>query len=252
MRYTLISFDDNNFLKARLTINDMVLIERYTQRNPLEIFNGTVPPKGDLIYILFIALKETGMYETLDDFYDFIDDRRMRVPELTEIVLQLLIDMGFVNGKDESMEDSGLSNSTSSNRKPLKQQSFEETMKGLLDSYKHIGSADKFWSSNLEEVTHEFDMFRLSSKHLAENNYLLALMITSDIGVVLSGKKSQKMQPIEKFFPHLYTEEELAENEVDQRTKESFSNLMSFANRFQAAKRLKEDGNFVKESDEEV
>ena len=231
----------------------MVLIERYNQRNPLDIFNGTLPPKGDLIYILFIALRETGMYETLDDFYDFIDDIKIRVPELTEIVLRLFKDMGFIEDIMEGNPDSSPNETTTSNSSDSKPKTFEQAMKELLGSYKQIGSADKFWTSNLEEVIHEFDVYKMQSRHLAENNYMLALMITSDIGLIMSGKKGQKIQPIEAFFPHLYSKEELEQREVQKRTQESVDNLMSFANRFKEAKKLKEQGlSRVTETDEEV
>ena len=238
MRYSLISFDDNQFHEARLTINDMVCIERYIKKNPLTMFYS-FPPLGDLAFILYMSLRHVSDF-TLDDIYDYIDDNDLSIEQLTDIVIRLLTDMGFLEEPKESDgEESSEKPNQSSSKKKVEDKSFKQIMEEILESYLAIGTPEEFWNSNLYEVTKSFTMHKLQLRTEAENNYVLAMMISTDIGLMLNGK-SKKMPKVEEYYPGLYSEEELAKRENDARTKEAVNNLVNFANQFNARKKQKE------------
>ena len=243
MRYSIISFDDNKFFDARITNNDMILIERYNKRNPLSIFS-TTPPLGDLAFIIYMSLRHSSDF-TLDDIYDFIDENDLDLEVLTAMVIRLFKDMGYVEDKehlDESpvdIDESPQKDKESNAKQKEEIQTFKQITEKLLDSYLLLGTSEEFWNSNLEEVTTRFERHRKLLRSTSESDYMLAMMITSNIGMMLNGK-GKKMLSVEDFFPHLYDEVDLEERERKARNQRIIEGFSNFAKNFDKNKHVKE------------
>ena len=242
MRYSIISFDDNVFFNARLNMNDMVLIERYIGKNPLTMFLS-IPPKGDLIYIIYMSLRESSDF-TLDDIYDYVDDNNIDVNELIVMVVQLFKDMGFIEDIEDTVTDDNIKDDNPSNNnhpnKIEEEKSFKEIANDILDQYLTVGSPDEFWTSNLDEVTKSFDMYKKQLRSKSESDYMLAMMTSTSVGLMLGGK-SKKMPNVEEFFPGLYSEEELEERKREREANQLLANFAGYAERFEERKRNKKD-----------
>lgn len=240
MKYSIITFDDNTFFNARLTNNDMVCIERYIRKNPLTMFSS-IPPLGDLAFIIYMSLRESSDY-TLDDVYDYIDENDITMDELIAIVIQLFKDMGFIEDdsiNEDVQEVSDDTPSVISHKEKEESKSFKKIANEILEQYLIIGSAEEFWDSNLDEVTKAFDMYKKQLRSKSESDYMLAMMTSTSVGLMLGGK-SKKMPKVEEFFPGLYSKEELEERERDARTKQAIENLNEFGKRFNERKRVRE------------
>ena len=241
MKYSIITFDDNTFFNARLTNNDMVCIERYIRKNPLTMLSS-IPPLGDLAFIIYMSLRESSDY-TLDDVYDYIDENNLTMDELVAIVIQLFKDMGFI--EDDSINEDvqevteGNSNVTSHNKKE-ESKSFKKIANEILEQYLIIGSAEEFWDSNLDEVTKAFDMYKKQLRSRSESDYMLAMMTSTSVGLMLGGK-SKKMPKVEEFFPGLYSKEELDAREKERNANELLANFANYAERLQERKKHKKE-----------
>lgn len=246
MKYSFITFDENTFFNARLTNNDMVFIERYIRKHPLMIFTDDIQ-KGDLVFIIYMSLRTTSEV-TLNDIHDYVeeleDEIDLTLQDLTNIVIQIYKDMGYLDDKDKPdpvIKDSGESTSTNnSNGAEYKQKTFKQTLNGILEQYLLLGTVEEFWSSNLDEVTRQFDRYKKILRSTSESDYMLALMIASNVGVMMNGKKGDKIRSIEDFFPSLYDEVDDAEREERQRKERLIRGFSEFASNFNKNKQLKE------------
>ena len=238
MNYTLISFDDNVFRKVRLTLNDMVCIERYIKKNPLEIFSK-MPNIGDLAYIIFIGLLH---YEniTLDDIYDIIDDNELDVNYLSNLVITIFEDMGYLEkpNKNSNKEKETVSSNSSVQYVP---KSFKEAMEELCENFTQVGLSSTFWDSNMEEINSLFENYKKKLRDRSESDYMLAMMISTNVGLMLNGK-GKKIPSVEEYFPGLYTKEEVERRKAEARTNDAVRNLAKYTERFNQYQQAKEQG----------
>lgn len=115
MFYTQLRIDDYHIYKLRLTLIDVVQLERLLGESPLNILykatQGYDFNLEDLIMILYTALLPDGEKQySIDDAYDIFDDYIENVGDVGSfflVLLKLFEDMGFIsqNNEEDTTED---------------------------------------------------------------------------------------------------------------------------------------------------
>ena len=70
---------------------------------------------------------------------------------------------------------------------------------------------------------------------------MLAMMISTNVGLMLNGK-GKKIPSVEEYFPGLYTKEEVEQRQVESRTSQAARNLAKYTERFNQYQQAKEQG----------
>lgn len=117
MFYTQLRIDDYHIYKLRLTLIDVVQLERLLGESPLNILykatQGYDFNLEGLIMILYTALMQDGDKKySIDDAYDIFDDYIENVGDVGSfflVLLKLFEDMGFIsqNNEEETSENDG-------------------------------------------------------------------------------------------------------------------------------------------------
>lgn len=115
MFYTQLRIDDYHIYKLRLTLIDVVQLERLLGESPLNILYKATQGYNfnleDLIMILYTALLQDGDKKySIDDAYDIFDDYIENVGDVGSfflVLLKLFEDMGFIsqNNEEDTTED---------------------------------------------------------------------------------------------------------------------------------------------------
>lgn len=115
MFYTQLRIDDYHIYKLRLTLIDVVQLERLLGESPLNILYKATQGYNfnleDLIMILYTALLQDGDKKySIDDAYDIFDDYVENVGDVGSfflVLLKLFEDMGFIsqNNDEDTTED---------------------------------------------------------------------------------------------------------------------------------------------------
>ena len=115
MFYTQLRIDDYHIYKLRLTLIDVVQLERLLGESPLNILYKATQGYNfnleDLIMILYTALLQDGDKKySIDDAYDIFDDYVENVGDVGSfflVLLKLFEDMGFIsqNNEEDTTED---------------------------------------------------------------------------------------------------------------------------------------------------
>ena len=115
MFYTQLRIDDYHIYKLRLTLIDVVQLERLLGESPLNILYKATQGYNfnleDLIMILYTALMQDGDKKySIDDAYDIFDDYVENVGDVGSfflVLLKLFEDMGFIsqNNDEDTTED---------------------------------------------------------------------------------------------------------------------------------------------------
>lgn len=109
MFYTQLRIDDYHIYKLRLTLIDVVQLERLLGESPLNILYKATQGYNfnleDLIMILYTALLQDGDKQySIDDAYDIFDDYIENVGDVGSfflVLLKLFEDMGFISQNNE-------------------------------------------------------------------------------------------------------------------------------------------------------
>lgn len=109
MFYTQLRIDDYHIYKLRLTLIDVVQLERLLGESPLNILYKATQGYNfnleDLIMILYTALLQDGEKQySIDDAYDIFDDYIENVGDVGSfflVLLKLFEDMGFISQNNE-------------------------------------------------------------------------------------------------------------------------------------------------------
>ena len=112
MFYTQLRIDDYHIYKLRLTLIDVVQLERLLGESPLNILykatQGYDFNLEGLIMILYTALMQDGDKEySINDAYDIFDDYIENVGDVGSfflVLLKLFEDMGFISQNEEDTE----------------------------------------------------------------------------------------------------------------------------------------------------
>ena len=117
MFYTQLRIDDYHIYKLRLTLIDVVQLERLLGESPLNILYKATQGYNfnleDLIMILYTALLQDGEKQySIDDAYDIFDDYIENVGDVGSfflVLLKLFEDMGFIsqNNEEDTNENDG-------------------------------------------------------------------------------------------------------------------------------------------------
>ena len=117
MFYTQLRIDDYHIYKLRLTLIDVVQLERLLGESPLNILYKATQGYNfnleDLIMILYTALLQDGEKQySIDDAYDIFDDYIDNVGDVGSfflVLLKLFEDMGFISqdNEEETNENDG-------------------------------------------------------------------------------------------------------------------------------------------------
>ena len=236
MKYSVLTFDENQYFNARLTINDMVAIEEYMGSNPLLLFFDTFPKQGDLVHILYMSIRHTTDC-TEDTIHCLLDRRKLTVSELYSMVLKIFIDMGY---SEEAKEVNSKPQTNNTDQKEL--ESFKDIANSLLKGFIDNGLSEiDFWDFNFKEVHSALKSHRSLYREKAEADYMLAYMTSVSVGLMLNGKLN-KMPSFQEYFPGLYSEEEVEESKRKEETRKATNNLMRNIMLFNEGKKAKEAG----------
>lgn len=118
MFYTQLRIDDYHIYKLRLTLIDVVQLERLLGESPLNILYKAIQGYNfnleGLIMILYTALLQDGDKKySIDDAYDIFDDYIENVGDVRSfflVLLKLFEDMGFIsndNDEEDTEQDEG-------------------------------------------------------------------------------------------------------------------------------------------------
>ena len=113
MLYTQLKIDDYNIYKLRLSLLDVVQLERLLGESPLDTLQHAIQMGGynisleKLIYIFHASLQINDKHYTVDDAYDIFDTYLEEVGDVTSflyVLVRLFTDMGFL-GDDSDYYD---------------------------------------------------------------------------------------------------------------------------------------------------
>lgn len=245
--YLVIKDEEDNLVgyPLRLTVQDLIDIERVIGRNPLIIFNEFPLPKlNEVMYVLYFAINH---YQTisLNDLYVLMDTY-FTFTETIEFTIKLYKDMGVFNDKPKKEQsDQKESKSMDSNSSP---QTIEEQIVNLYDSFIEAGlSIENFWNKTLKELHGEINIHRSASRERANFDYIQSSLIAARVGELFSDKKSSINDKLEisKVYPNLFDKKTV----LDEKTAESKNNLMKWVEAFNRKKALEKAQNEIEEKE---
>ena len=212
----------SDIYNLRLTLLDIIAIERTLKKSPFDILNsisiGIPPLLEDLLFILKLALSNTDKTYSMEEvfnIYDKFEESGKRFQDLIEVILLLFKDMGFFS-ENKSECTSNQSNTQSSNEKSVKEtKTIEEEIKTYLIPFLSMGKDEStFWHSTFGEVMNAYEAYISNRKRDAERDYLLSQMISSHVANLFS--KDNKTPKLEEFYPGLFKNDNVSNNKSDK------------------------------------
>lgn len=165
MLYSQLKIDDYHIYNLRLTLLDVVQLERLLGESPLDILQKAATARvfrtslEDLVYILYVSLQGGEVNYTIDDAYDIFDDYIDNVGDVGSFLntlVKLFTDMGFISGDDDYYEEvvKEEANNESNNEDVIEEElTLETRFKRLLIKCLEAGITEEFfWNSTYGEM----------------------------------------------------------------------------------------------------
>ena len=230
MFYTQLRIDDYHIYKLRLTLIDVVQLERLLGESPLNILYEATQGYNfnleDLIMILYTALLQDGDKKySIDDAYDIFDDYIENVGDVGSfflVLLKLFEDMGFISNDndEEDTEQNDSSNNDEDEVVDSEDITLEARFSELLIKCLEAGITEEFfWKSTYGEMLRYMKAY--SNRLLRERqdkasfDYQLSNLIGISVSRLFSS--DSKFPEIYDAYPSIFeppSEEELAMAEV--------------------------------------
>lgn len=227
MFYTQLRIDDYHIYKLRLTLIDVVQLERLLGESPLNILykatQGYSFNLEDLIMILYTSLLSDGDKEySIDDAYDIFDDYVENVGDVGSfflVLLKLFEDMGFISQNEDNEEDTEQNDSSNNDEDEVvdsEDMTLEARFSELLIKCLEAGITEEFfWKSTYGEMLRYMKAY--SNRLLRERqdkasfDYQLSNLIGISVSRLFSS--DSKFPEIYDVYPGIFeppSEEELA------------------------------------------
>ena len=220
MLYSQLKIDDYHIYNLRLTLIDVVQLERLLGESPLDILQSAAMSNiygvsmEDLVYILYVSLQGGETKYTIDDAYDIFDDYVDNVGDIgsfLQTLVKLFIDMGFISGDDdyydEVVEDTD-ANNESNNEDVLEEDiTLETRFKRLLIKCLEAGITEEFfWNSTYGEMLRFMKAYSNRLLRERQDKAFFDYQLSNLIGISVSRlfSSDSKFPEIHEAYPSIF------------------------------------------------
>ena len=252
MFYTQLRVDDCHIYKLRLTLIDVVQLERLLGESPLNILYKATQGYNfnleDLIMILYTALLQDGDKKySIDDAYDIFDDYIENVGDVGSfflVLLKLFEDMGFIskNNEEEDTEQNDSSNNDEDEVVDSEDMTLEARFSELLIKCLEAGITEEFfWKSTYGEMLRYMKAYSNIMLRERQDKASFDYQLSNLIGISVSRlfSSDSKFPEIYDVYPSIFeppTEEEIAMAEAMKMK----ARMIEYTEQHNAKKQIKE------------
>lgn len=247
MKYTEFYLDDGSRYKLRLSLLDMIMIERRLGVNPLIVITEPSLMTTENIATIFdYALMHKHTFDDACEIIDSITDSSCE--ELVLILAQLFRDTGFFDEENNSKETSnGEGDSKADNID--KPKTLEQEIKDMLTNCLDLGiSEDDFWDSTYGEIIRLAKSINNRESNRLKEKAIFDLKLADLIGISVARllSKETKLPTLEEAYPNIFnlSPEERSAQEEKRHLEQMRARLLEYAswhNDKMARKKAKEE-----------
>ena len=259
MLYSQLKIDDCHIYNLRLTLIDVVQLERLLGESPLNIlqeaaiYNAYGVSIEDLVYILYVSLQGGDKEYTIDDAYDIFDDYIDNVGDIGSFLttlIKLFVDMGFISGDDDYYDEvvndddnDDKANNESNNEDVLEEDiTLETRFKRLLIKCLEAGITEEFfWNSTYGEMLRYMKAYSNRLLRERQDKAFFDYQLSNLIGISVSRLFSSngKFPEIYEAYPSIFeppSEEEMA----NRKAMEMRARMIEYTEHHNAKQKIKE------------
>ena len=219
MLYSQLKIDDYHIYNLRLTLLDVVQLERLLGESPLDILQKAAFSRTfgtsleDLVYILYVSLQGGETNYTIDDAYDIFDDYIDNVGDVGSFLntlVKLFTDMGFISGDDDYYEEvvKEEANNESNNEDVIEEElTLETRFKRLLIKCLEAGITEEFfWNSTYGEMLRFMKAYSNRLLRERQDRAFFDYQLSNLIGISVSRLFSSngKFPEIHEAYPSIF------------------------------------------------
>ena len=219
MLYSQLKIDDCHIYNLRLTLIDVVQLERLLGESPLDIlqkaaiYNAYGVSLEDLVYILYVSLQGGETKYTIDDAYDIFDDYVDNVGDIGSFLntlVKLFTDMGFISGDDDYYEEvvKEEANNESNSEDVIEEEiTLETRFKRLLIKCLEAGITEEFfWNSTYGEMLRFMKAYSNRLLRERQDRAFFDYQLSNLIGISVSRLFSSngKFPEIHEAYPSIF------------------------------------------------
>lgn len=219
MLYSQLKIDDYHIYNLRLTLLDVVQLERLLGESPLDILQKAATTRTfgvgleDLVYILYVSLQGGETNYTIDDAYDIFDDYIDNVGDVGSFLntlVKLFTDMGFISGDDDYYEEvvKEEANNESNNEDVIEEElTLETRFKRLLIKCLEAGITEEFfWNSTYGEMLRYMKAYSNRLLRERQDRAYFDYQLSNLIGISVSRLFSSngKFPEIHEAYPSIF------------------------------------------------
>lgn len=252
MFYTQLRIDDYHIYKLRLTLIDVVQLERLLGESPLNILYKATQGYNfnleDLIMILYTALLQDGDKKySIDDAYDIFDDYIENVGDVGSfflVLLKLFEDMGFISNNDDEEDTEQDEGSDDGNNEDVDSEdiTLEARFSELLIKCLEAGITEEFfWKSTYGEMLRYMKAYSNILLRERQDKASFDYQLSNLIGISVSRlfSSDSKFPEIYDAYPSIF-EPPSDEEKAMLKTMEMKSRMEEYAAHHNAKKQIKE------------
>jgi hypothetical protein len=252
MLYSQLKIDDYHIYNLRLTIIDVVQLERLLGESPLNILQNATISFGinieDLVYILYVSLQGGEKTYTIDDAYDIFDDYIENVGDIGSFLyflISLFTDMGFIDGDDDYYDevvDESSNNEDKSEDVLDEDITMESRFKRLLIRCLEAGITEEFfWNSTYGEMLRYMKAYSNRLHRERQDRAFFDYQLSNLIGISVSRlfSSDSSLPDISDVYPGIFeppSEEELMTQEIMKMK----ARMIEYTEQHNAKKQLRE------------
>lgn len=252
MFYTQLRIDDYHIYKLRLTLIDVVQLERLLGESPLNILYKATQGYNfnleDLIMILYTALLQDGDKKySIDDAYDIFDDYIENVGDVGSfflVLLKLFEDMGFISNNDDEEDTEQDEGSDDGNNEDVDSEdiTLEARFSELLIKCLEAGITEEFfWKSTYGEMLRYMKAYSNILLRERQDKASFDYQLSNLIGISVSRlfSSDSKFPEIYDAYPSIF-EPPSDEEKAMLKTMEMKSRMEEYAAHHNAKQQIKE------------
>jgi hypothetical protein len=254
MLYSQLKIDDYHIYNLRLTLLDVVQLERLLGESPLDILQKAAIMQTfginieDLVYILYVSLQSGETKYTIDDAYDIFDEYIDNVGDIGSFLntlVNLFTDMGFISGDDDYYEEivEEDANNESNNEDVIEEElTLEIRFKRLLIKCLEAGITEEFfWNSTYGEMLRYMKAYSNRLLRERQDKAFFDYQLSNLIGISVSRlfSSDSKFPEIHEAYPSIFeppTQEEIMALEAMKMK----ARMIEYTEHHNAKKQLKE------------
>lgn len=254
MLYTQLKIDDYHIYKLRLSLLDMVQLERLLGESPLDTLQNAIQMNGrnvsleKLIYILYASLQTDGQNYSLDDAYDIYDDYMVNVGDVTSflyVLMCLFTDMGFL-GDDKDYYDEIVDEEDDYNEDDedvvVEDITLEKRFKRLLIKCLEADITEEFfWNSTYGEMLRYMKAYSNRIQRERQDRAFFDYQLSNLIGISVSRLFSSdgSFPDIHDAYPGIFTPPS-QEEKMNQEAMKMKARMIEYTEHHNAQKQIQE------------